>query len=403
MPSTKVASAGLAAGAGGLAWSVQSTNFTAVANNGYYVNTTSAAITITLPATPSAGNSIGIVDYSGTFDTNPVIINPNSNKINGGTDNLALTGEREGVTLNYIDATQGWLCNSGINEGTRALQASNYSIDFLVIAGGGAGGEATGVQTIGGGGGAGGFRTSTQTATVGTNITVTVGSGGAVNNDLAGSNGSDSSISGTGLTTITSAGGGGGAGGTSAQKTGLAGGSGGGGGGFNNAPLGVGGAGNTPSTSPSQGNNGGAGFTARFGAGGGGGSGAVGNTDSGGGQGGLGGVGTANSITGSSVTRAGGGVGGGLPGAGVPTNNAGGGGTSSTAGTVNTGGGGGGAYNESSAPAISPQVAGSGGKGIVILGLPTTNYSGYTTGDPTVTTFGSNTILQFTGDGSYIV
>jgi len=82
MPSTKVASAGLS-GSGVLTWSVQSTNFTAVANNGYYVNTTSAAITITLPATPSVGNSIGIVDYSGTFDTNALTINPNGNKLVG--------------------------------------------------------------------------------------------------------------------------------------------------------------------------------------------------------------------------------------------------------------------------------------------------------------------------------
>jgi len=137
MPSTKVASAGLAAGAGGLAWSVQSTNFTAVAGNGYYVNTTSAAITITLPATPSVGNSIGIVDYAGTFDTNALTINPNGNKIESGTVSLQLTGDREGVTLNYIDATQGWLCNSGINEGTDALSPISYSIDFLVVAGGG--------------------------------------------------------------------------------------------------------------------------------------------------------------------------------------------------------------------------------------------------------------------------
>ncbi len=84
MPSTKVASAGLAAGAGDLVWSVQSTNFTAVAGNGYYVNTTSAAITVTLPATPSVGNSIGIVDYAGTFDTNALTINPNGNKIESG-------------------------------------------------------------------------------------------------------------------------------------------------------------------------------------------------------------------------------------------------------------------------------------------------------------------------------
>jgi hypothetical protein len=43
----------------------------------------------------------------------------------------------------------------------------------------------------------------------------------------------------------------------------------------------------------------------------------------------------------------------------------------------------------------------SGGSGVVILSVPTSNYSGITTGSPTVTTSGSNTILQFTGLGSY--
>ena len=44
---------------------------------------------------------------------------------------------------------------------------------------------------------------------------------------------------------------------------------------------------------------------------------------------------------------------------------------------------------------------GAGGSGIVILRMPTLNYSGTTTGSPTVTTSGSDTILQFTGSGSY--
>jgi hypothetical protein len=33
--------------------------------------------------------------------------------------------------------------------------------------------------------------------------------------------------------------------------------------------------------------------------------------------------------------------------------------------------------------------------------VPTSNYSGSYTGSPTVTTSGSNTILQFTSSGSY--
>jgi hypothetical protein len=40
--------------------------------------------------------------------------------------------------LTYIDSTQGWIATSGINEGTDALSPGPYSVDFLVVAGGGA-------------------------------------------------------------------------------------------------------------------------------------------------------------------------------------------------------------------------------------------------------------------------
>jgi hypothetical protein len=274
----------------------KTTGFTAVSGVGYFCDTTSAGFTVTLPATPSAGDIVGLVDYAGTFDTNALEIDPNGEDIEGGTDNLQLSGEREGVVLVYVDSTQGWLPISGINEGTDALSPVTYSIDFLVVAGGGSGGFWSANDYACAGGGAGGYRTSTQTVTGGTAITVTVGDGGGVV-----SNGSDSSISGSGLTTITSAGGGSGAfksGNTPNGWTGSNGGSGGGGSSNDSpaVPSGSGGSGNTPSTAPSQGNNGGTGSTSgSTGAGGGGGASAVGNNASTS-LGGNGGAGTASSI-----------------------------------------------------------------------------------------------------------
>jgi hypothetical protein len=368
-------------------------SLTVSAGVGYFVNTSTAAITLTLPSTPTFGNIVGIVDYSGYASTNNIIINPNGNKIEGSTISQLLSNNGEGVLLNYIDTTRGWIPTSGINEGTDALQPNQYSIEFLVIAGGGGGGGNASPNFACGGGGAGGYRTSTQAVEQGTVITVTVGDGGAV--DAPGTN---SSISGSGLTTITSAGGGdGGTGGSSGG--GANGGSGGGGGG--EGPGQPGGLGNTPNTSPSQGNNGGTGAAAgATGAGGGGGASGVG-ANNGPSSGGNGGAGTASSITGSSVTRAGGGGGGagfsGNPGTGG-TGGTGGGGNGSgtgngTAGTTNTGGGGGGARGTF--------TSGAGGKGVVILSVPTAKYSSTTTGSPTVTTSGANTILQFNGSGSY--
>jgi hypothetical protein len=384
----------------------KTTGFTAATGIGYFCDTTSAGFTVTLPATPSAGDIVGLVDYAGTFDTNALVIDPNGEDIEGGTDNLQLDGEREGVVLVYVDSTQGWLPISGINEGTDALSPVPYSIDFLVVAGGGAGGESIADQLTGGAGGAGGYRTSTQTVNIGTVITVTVGDGGAVVDTLDGLSGSNSSISGSGLTTITSAGGGGGGGSpnTTAQN-GKNGGSGGGGAGWT-VPA-SGGSGNTPVTSPSQGNNGGAGVPSSSGqgAGGGGGANATGSAGSGS-TGGNGGNGTASSITGSSVTRAGGGGGGGyasVPASSGGTGGGGDGGSSSVnaqAGTVNTGGGGGGSYNNSGG--VSPQVAGAGGKGVVILSMPDASYSSTTTGSPTVATgVSGKTVLTFNGSGSY--
>jgi hypothetical protein len=256
------------------------------------------------------------------------------------------------------------------------MNQEGYSIDYLVVAGGGSGNN-----NIGGGGGAGGYRTGAKVTALAQTYTVTVGAGG-------GGVGTDSVFS-----SITSSGGGGGGPGNS---PGIAGGSGSGGHRLNSA----GGAGNTPATTPSQGNNGG---TANdYSSGGGGGASAVGGNSGGGtaGNGGVGGAGSASSITGSSVTRAGGGGGGAYLGTGGSGGSGGGGGGggdgggTATAGSVNTGGGGGGGADGVPAGAA-------GGSGVVILSMPTSNYSGTTTGSPTVTTSGANTILTYTSSGSY--
>jgi len=354
-----ITSAKLASGTTGLiSWqSVQTTGFTAVKGNAYPCNTTSAGFTVTLPATPSAGDEVIILDYAGTFDTNALTISPNGGKIEGATDNLQLTGEREGARLVYIDTTQGWLAYSGINEGTNALSPVFNSAEYLVVAGGGGGGGHGGA-----GGGAGGFRTGTLTGLLtATNYTVTVGAGGTGGSNANGTVGSNSVFS-----TITSAGGGYGGGNVPNANPGGNGGSGGGGGG--GPPSGAnipGGSGNTPNTSPSQGNNGGSLVNPQFTAGGGGGAGAVGGNGDGT-TGGAGGNGTASSITGSSVTYAGGGGG---SSQNAPTQGAGGTGgggngvnvNPANPGTANTGGGGGGNH------AGPPAPGGTGGSGIVIL------------------------------------
>ncbi len=400
---------------------VKTSGFTATANKGYFCNTTSAEFTVTLPASPSAGDEVIVLDYAATFATNNLIITSTA-KINGSDNDVKLTTNREATRLVYIDSTQGWLAYSGVNEGTAPSLTDippPYSVDFLVIAGGGGGGGHFGQPGFSAaGGGAGGYRNSFSTETSGGGgsseasltftqgivYTITVGAGGAGGSGsspnapgTSGGTGFNSSISGTGISTITSSGGGGGGGRT---LNGSSGGSGGAGGG-DSSPGTTGGSGTA-----NQGFAGGNTICGpNTGSGGGGGASAVGTATNNSSTGGAGGAGLASSITGSSVSRGGGGGGGvGSPGTtagsgGTGGGGAGGSGTSNpgnigTNGTANTGGGAGGGGGGEDAN------GGAGGKGVVILRIPTASYSGTTTGSPTVTTDGSDKVIVFNDSGS---
>jgi len=417
-----ISNAGTAAGFGStgeISWDTtpKTGDFTGVSGVGYFVNTAGGEVTITLPGSPSAGNVIGVSDYNSTAATNSIVINRNSNKINGGTDNLIIGKANSAIQLVYIDATTGWqsvftgnpsditkqyLVATGgtITEDgnfkvhkftgpgtfqvtTEAENSPDNVVDYLVVAGGGAGGFNCTGGNSGGGGGAGGTRFSATTycspsplkAPAGlpvsaTSYPITVGAGGvgaAGPCSARGAPGNDAVFS-----TITSGGGAGG--GSGVNKDGRDGGSGGGGAGVNGPGGGAAGGGNSPSVSPAQGNNGGAGNNGSdHQGGGGGGFTAVGQA---GACGGDGGAGLAISITGSPVAHGGGGGGGrGAPSAApaVPQGGLGGGGNGSDnplpggnpsgsaggSGTVNTGGGGGGTNFSNN--------GGSGGSGVVII------------------------------------
>ncbi len=88
---------------------VKTSGFTAVAGEGYFCNTTSAAFTATLPASPSLGDEVTFIDYAGTFDTNNLTVGRNSQPIMGSAADLTVSIERAGLTLVYVDSTQGWL------------------------------------------------------------------------------------------------------------------------------------------------------------------------------------------------------------------------------------------------------------------------------------------------------
>ena len=95
---------------GGTSWqAVKTSGFTAVAGEGYFINTTGGAIEMDLPA-GNIGDEISFIDYAGTFDSNSLTIDQNgTEKIHGSTDPLVVSTERAANTLVYVDSTQGWL------------------------------------------------------------------------------------------------------------------------------------------------------------------------------------------------------------------------------------------------------------------------------------------------------
>jgi hypothetical protein len=131
--------------------SVKAANFTAVSGKGYFVNTTSAAITVTLPSSPSAGDKIAVMDYAGTADTNNITINPaGSDKVEGQTTyDLVISGERTGLELVYKDATQGWLVtNTARSNETSKVVAGFDNVTALSTFGEGGQGAATSASSV---------------------------------------------------------------------------------------------------------------------------------------------------------------------------------------------------------------------------------------------------------------
>ena len=281
-----------------------------------------------------------------------------------------------------------------------------YSVDYLVIGGGGGG------NSGGGGGGAGGYRNSfnnetsgansssltARNMTVGDNVNYIIqigagGAGGANSGDTAtmnaqGTKGGETSFHISGFS-FQVYGSGGGCGGYAASSPISKNNGGCGGGGV--FATGQGGSG--IALQGKDGSDGSLSSVQYSGSGGG-----ASEGSSGARRNGF--AGLDSSITGSSVGRAGGGSGG-QWGSQQSTGQD-GGGNGQTNGTPNTGGGGGGGGRDGSSQSSGFRATGAGASGVIILRMPTAAYlTASTSGSPTVTTDGTDTILIYTGSGSY--
>jgi hypothetical protein len=91
-------------------WTVVSTTGTAVVNTRYLADTSAGAFTLTLPATPVAGEFVAVADQAGSFATNNLTIARNGNNIGGLAEDLVADVDRAVVLLTYSgDASTGWL------------------------------------------------------------------------------------------------------------------------------------------------------------------------------------------------------------------------------------------------------------------------------------------------------
>jgi hypothetical protein len=377
---------------------VKTGDFTATAGKGFFINTGSA-VTVTLPASPSTGDELIVIDSTGQAATNNITLGRNGSKIQGQCINAKISVNRAGARIVYSGSSQGWITATAGNETAPVLDQTLYvtatggtettsgdfkihtfnsdanfvvscagnsagsdKVSYIVVAGGAGGG-----RDAGGGGGAGGFREGKCSSDpyadspldAGTGLSVpvatypiTVGGGGAggASSSARGTSGSPSTFS-----TITSAGGGGGGSGGTGVKTGADGGSGGGG----RAQCNAGGSGNVPPVSPPQGNDGGGPAPGNNSAAGGG---ATAAGADGGGSIAAGGTGATTSINASPTAFAGGGGGSSNSGCiGSTASSCGTGGSHGANGSTNRGGGGGGEGVGDSG------TAGTGGSGVVII------------------------------------
>ena len=93
----------------GVKWTEISTSTAAVASTSYMVDTSTTALTLTLPANPTLGDRIQVLDTFGTFGTNNLTIAGNGRKIQRVSEDLLGDLDGASIVLTFHNIDNGWL------------------------------------------------------------------------------------------------------------------------------------------------------------------------------------------------------------------------------------------------------------------------------------------------------
>lgn len=90
-------------------WVEKSANYTATSGDKIIVNSTSSAITISLPANPTFGDEISIIDGSANASVNNITVDRNTRNIDGESENMILDVDGAAFNIVYYNPTRGWI------------------------------------------------------------------------------------------------------------------------------------------------------------------------------------------------------------------------------------------------------------------------------------------------------
>jgi len=90
-------------------WVETSATYDATAGSKLFVDTSSSAVQVNLPASPSMGDEVYVVDAAGNSGTYNITVNRNGNKITGLDENFTIDINGAAIILAYYNATRGWI------------------------------------------------------------------------------------------------------------------------------------------------------------------------------------------------------------------------------------------------------------------------------------------------------